>query len=50
MNNLGVVLQDLNQLNEAEVLYRAALDFYKANLLPNHPEIGKSLNNLAVVV
>ncbi len=47
INNLAVVLESLNQLKEAEVLYREALNFSKANLLPNHPRIGTSMNNLA---
>jgi tetratricopeptide (TPR) repeat protein len=50
MNNLAGVLYSLNQLKEAEILYREALNFRKANLLPNHPDIGTSMNNLAVVL
>ena len=50
MNNLASVLKSLNQLKEAEVLYREALNFFKANLLPNHPDIGTSMNNLAAVL
>jgi tetratricopeptide (TPR) repeat protein len=40
----------LNKLKEAEVLYREALNFFKANLLPNHPDIGTSMNDLAYVL
>ncbi len=50
MNDLAGVLSSLNQLKEAEVLYREALNFRKANLLPNHPHIGNSMNNLAGVL
>jgi hypothetical protein len=50
MNNLAIVLQSLNRLNEAEELFREALNFRKANLLPNHPDIGESMNNLAFVL
>jgi hypothetical protein len=50
MTYLARVLQDLNRLKEAEELFREALNFYKANLLPNHPDIGTSMNNLAVVL
>ncbi len=37
-------------MKEAEVLHREALNFRKANLLPNHPDIGTSMNNLARVL
>ncbi len=50
MNNLACVLESLNQLKESEVLFREALNFRKANLLPNHPDIGASMNNLASVL
>jgi Flp pilus assembly protein TadD len=50
MNNLAGILESLNQLKEAEVLYREALNFRKANLLPNHLAIGISMNNLAYVL
>jgi hypothetical protein len=50
MNNLAFVLRDVNRLKEAEVLFKEALDFRKANLMPNHPDIGTSMNNLARVL
>jgi hypothetical protein len=50
MNNLADVLHSLNRLKEAEVLYQEALNFRKANLLPNHPDIGISMSNLAMVL
>ncbi len=37
-------------MKEAEVLHREALNFAKANFLPNHPDIGSSMNNLAGVL
>jgi hypothetical protein len=50
MNNLALVLQKLNRLKEAEELSREALNFSKVNLLPNHPNIGMFMNNLASVL
>ncbi len=50
MNNLADVLNRLNLLKEAEVLSREALNIFKVNLLPNHPLIGTSINNLALVL
>jgi tetratricopeptide (TPR) repeat protein len=50
MNNLADVLKRLNKLREAEALYRDALNFRKANLKPNHPDIRNSLNNVAIVL
>jgi hypothetical protein len=50
MHNLACVLSSLNRLNEAEELSREALNFRKANLLPNHPDIGKSIYKLASVL
>ncbi len=35
MNNLAGVLKMLNRLNEAEVIYRRALNFRKADNFPN---------------
>ena len=50
MNNLATVLLSLKKLKEAEVLYREALNFFNANLSPNHPDIGMCMNNLAGVL
>ena len=50
MNNLALVLFSLNRLKEAEEFFREALIYNKANLLPNHPDIGTSMNNLAFVL
>jgi hypothetical protein len=50
MNNLATVLFSLNRLNKSEELYREALNFNKANLLPNDPLIGTSMNNLACIL
>jgi tetratricopeptide (TPR) repeat protein len=50
MNNLAYFLFKLNKLKEAEVLSRETLKFRKNNLLPNHPDIGYSMNNLAGVL
>ncbi len=50
MTNLAIVLQDLNRKKEAEELLREALKFNKANLLPNHPDIGTSMTYLARVL
>ena len=50
MNNLALVLQKLNKLKEAEELSREALNFSKLNLLPNHPRIGTTMNNLASIL
>ncbi len=50
MNNLAGVLLSLNRLEDSEELFREALNFNKANLLPNHPDIGISMNNLANVL
>jgi len=35
--------------DEAESLYRQALALNEANLGPDHPEVGASLNNLAAL-
>ncbi len=40
----------LNRLKDAEDLHREALNFRKAHLNPNHPDIGTSMNNLANVL
>ncbi len=50
MNNLAIVLRKLNRLKESEELCREALNFRKANLLPNDPRIGASMNGLAEVL
>jgi tetratricopeptide (TPR) repeat protein len=50
MNDLVSVLCQLNKLKEAEELSREALNFNKANLQPNDPSIGESMNNLACVL
>ena len=50
MNGLAEVLESLNQFKEAEVLFREALNFRRSNLLPNYPDIGTSMNNLASVL
>ena len=34
-------------MKQAQDLYREALKFRKSNLLPNHPDIGITMNNLA---
>jgi hypothetical protein len=47
MNNLAYVLQSLNNYKDSAVLYRDALNFCKANLLPNNPLIGTTMDNLA---
>ncbi len=47
MNNLASVLESLNRLKYSEELYRESLDFRKANLLPNHPDIGINMSDLA---
>jgi hypothetical protein len=47
MNGLAGVLYSLNRLKESEGLYRETLKFRKANLLPNHQDIGTSMNSLA---
>ncbi len=36
-------------MKEAEISYREAYNFFKANLLPNHPFIGSSMSNLALI-
>ncbi len=50
MNNLANTLENLNRLKEAEELYREALNFRLTYLLPNHPDIGCSMNGLASVL
>jgi hypothetical protein len=50
MNSLAGVLLKLNRLKESEELYRETLNFQKTNLLPNHPNIGTTMNNLAGVL
>jgi hypothetical protein len=50
MNNLAEALCSLNRLNEAQDLYRDALEFRIINLSPDHPDIGTSMNNLAVLL
>jgi hypothetical protein len=50
MNNLALILLKLNRLEEAEFYFREALNFRKANLLPKHPDIILSMNNLAAVL
>jgi hypothetical protein len=50
MNNLALVLKSQNRLKYSEELFRESLNFRKANLLSNHPDIGNSMNNLALVL
>ncbi len=50
MGNLAGVLKSLNILNQSEKLYKETLNFQKKNLLPNHPDIGTTMNNLAGVL
>ncbi len=50
MNSLAGVLQDLNRLKQSEDLYRETLNFQKTNLLPNHPDIGTTMNGFAGVL
>jgi hypothetical protein len=50
MVNLAGVLKSLNRLQESEKLYKKALNFQKKNLLPNHPDIGTTMDNLAGVL
>ncbi len=50
MNNLATILYSLNQFKDSEELFRDAINFYKANLMPNDPKIGNSMNDLATVL
>ncbi len=50
MSNLAVVLKDQHRLKEAEELSREALNYWKANLLPNDSNIGISMKYLADIV
>jgi hypothetical protein len=47
---LADYLKNKNLFNFAEKLLSVILNFNKANLLPNHPHIGVSMNNLAEVL
>jgi Flp pilus assembly protein TadD len=44
-----VIARRRGDLEEAERLYRRALDIKERLLGPEHPEVGTTLNNLAVV-
>ncbi len=50
MNSLAEVLKINNKLQQSEKLYREALDFWKFNFQPNHPEIGNSYTDLAGIL
>jgi Flp pilus assembly protein TadD len=47
--NLAVIARRRGDLEEAERLYRRALEIKERVLGPEHPEVGTTLNNLAVV-
>jgi tetratricopeptide (TPR) repeat protein len=47
LNNLAQLLRATDRPDEAEPLYRRALDIDQAALGPNHPRIAGHLNNLA---
>ncbi len=47
---LADYLQNKNKYQCAEKLIRESLNICKANHLPNHPDIGDSMNNLASVL
>ena len=42
---LADYMQDNKKFQCAEKFLSEILNFYKANLLPNHPDIGKIMNN-----
>ena len=47
---LAEYLEDKKLFSFAEKLLCEILDFRKAYLTPNHPDIGLSMNNLATVL
>ncbi len=47
MKNLASILKILNLLKEKEINYQESINFCKANLFLNHPNIGASINNFA---
>ena len=50
LNNLASLLQDTNQLAEAEPLLRRALLIRQQSLGPNDPAVAQSLNNLGTLL
>src|SRR5262249_14464689 len=50
LNNLGVLLQDLGQRDQARRYYEEALAIKRKGLPAQHPTLAISLNNLAVLL
>ncbi len=50
MHYLVIILESLNRLDQADKLYREAINYNKINLQSNDPTIGESTNNLAKVL
>ncbi len=50
IQELADYLENNSKHKCAEKLFRVNLKFRKVNLLPNDPDIGTSMNNLAIVL
>ena len=50
LNNLAGLLSATNRLAEAEPLYRRALAIDEKSFGPEHPNVARGLNNLAVLL
>jgi nephrocystin-3 len=48
-NNIGIFLADMALYNSAQPFYERALKIYESALPPNHPDIARSLNDLATL-
>ncbi len=49
LNNLAWLLQATNRLAEAEPLYARALAINEKSYGPDHPDVARDLNNLALL-
>ncbi|HUF10536.1 MAG TPA: tetratricopeptide repeat protein, partial [Rhodothermales bacterium] len=49
-NNLAVLLEESGDVEQAESLYREALEVWESSLQPNHPTLAKGWHNLAMLL
>ncbi|MEM1169579.1 MAG: tetratricopeptide repeat protein [Cyanobacteria bacterium P01_H01_bin.35] len=50
LNNLALLYKSQGKYNDAELLYRQAIEINKITLPENHPELAQVLNNLGVLL
>ena len=50
LDNLAVLMQDTNRCDEAEPMFRKALEIAEAAFGRHHPNVAIRLNNLAVLL